>query len=212
MIIKNEEYEGNNERVADLFFKNKGYTGPIDACEEIYIPFNHNKDHWLYLKIDMVQHAAYLFNSKPSRRFGEDRKKMGELLLENMHEVLKHAYESDYVQDVSLFKVDWLSEQPLQFDEDNYDCGLFVIKYMQDSRMKAILQGDKASMTGIVAKKCVPIRKRVAGHHKATAVGIKQQQQQQSIGEAGNEFAAATATENSIQQNCILSETGAVKQ
>ncbi|KAG5516564.1 hypothetical protein RHGRI_037321 [Rhododendron griersonianum] len=205
MIIKNEEYEGNNERVADLFFKKKGYTGPIDACEEIYIPFNHNKDHWLCLKIDMVQHATYLFDSKPSRRFGEDRKKMGELLLENMHEVLKHAYGLDYVQDVSLFKVDWLSEQPLQFDEDNYDCGLFVIKYMQsapllpgfqkfdpierrrllvdllkdvnnrrylefriqfdmynmrDSRMNAILQGDKASMPGIAAKKCVPFRKR----------------------------------------------------
>ncbi|KAG5530585.1 hypothetical protein RHGRI_025520 [Rhododendron griersonianum] len=205
MIIKNEEYEGNNERVADLFFKNKGYTGPIDACEEIYIPFNYNKDHWLCLKIDMVQHATYLFDSKPSRRFGEDRKKMGELLLENMHEVLKHAYGLDYVQDVSLFKVDWLSEQPLQFDKDNYDCGLFVIKYMQsapllpgfqkfdpierrrllvdllkdvnnrrylefriqfdmynmrDSRMNAILQGDKASMPGIAAKKCVPFRKR----------------------------------------------------
>ncbi|KAF7136556.1 hypothetical protein RHSIM_Rhsim08G0168200 [Rhododendron simsii] len=72
MIIKNEEYEGNNERVADLFFKKKGYTGPIDACEEIYILFNHNKDHWLCLKIDMVQHAAYLFYSKLSRRFGED--------------------------------------------------------------------------------------------------------------------------------------------
>ncbi|XP_058190335.1 uncharacterized protein LOC131307704 isoform X3 [Rhododendron vialii] len=123
MIIKNEKYEGNNERVAGLFFKNKGYTGPIDACEEIYIPFNHNKDHWLCLKIDMVQQAAYLFDSKPSRRFGEDRKKMGELLLENMHEVLKHAYGLDYVQDLSVFKVDWLSEQPLQIDEDNYDYG-----------------------------------------------------------------------------------------
>ncbi|KAF7113357.1 hypothetical protein RHSIM_RhsimUnG0133500 [Rhododendron simsii] len=125
--------------------------------------------------------------------------------LENMHEVLKHAYGSDYVQDLSLFKVDWLSEQPLQIDEDSYDCGLFVIKYMQsaplfpgfqkfdpierrrllvdllkdvnnrrllefriqfdmynmrDSRMQAILQGDKASMTSSAAKKCVPFRKR----------------------------------------------------
>lgn len=35
MIIKNEEYEGNNERVADLYFKRIGYTGPIDACEEV---------------------------------------------------------------------------------------------------------------------------------------------------------------------------------
>ncbi|KAG5532721.1 hypothetical protein RHGRI_027130 [Rhododendron griersonianum] len=48
-----------------------------------------------------------------------------------MHEVLKHAYGSNYVQDASLYKVCWLTEQPLQLD--NYNCGLFVIKYMQSA-------------------------------------------------------------------------------
>ncbi|KAG5554273.1 hypothetical protein RHGRI_011962 [Rhododendron griersonianum] len=52
MIIKNEEYEGNNERVADLFFKNKGYTGPIDACEEVVV---WNTQEWDKKKSKMLQ-------------------------------------------------------------------------------------------------------------------------------------------------------------
>lgn len=35
MIIKNKVYEGNNERVANLYFKKQGYTGPIDALDEV---------------------------------------------------------------------------------------------------------------------------------------------------------------------------------
>ncbi|KAI7986149.1 hypothetical protein LOK49_LG14G01587 [Camellia lanceoleosa] len=43
--------------------------------------------------------------------------------------LLQYAHGEDYVQDVSSFAFQWLEDMPRQ--DNSYDCGLFVIKYMQ---------------------------------------------------------------------------------
>ncbi|CAL5357622.1 unnamed protein product [Camellia sinensis] len=45
------------------------------------------------------------------------------------HMLLQYAHGEGYVQDVSSFAFQWLEDMPRQ--DNSYDCGLFVIKYMQ---------------------------------------------------------------------------------
>ncbi|KAI8004143.1 hypothetical protein LOK49_LG08G01836 [Camellia lanceoleosa] len=49
--------------------------------------------------------------------------------VQSLHKLLQYAHGEDYVQDVSSFSFQWLEDMPRQ--ENSYDCGLFVIKYMQ---------------------------------------------------------------------------------
>ncbi|CAL5433265.1 unnamed protein product [Camellia sinensis] len=44
-------------------------------------------------------------------------------------ELLQYAHREDYVQDISSFAFQWLEDMPRQ--DNSYNCGLFVIKYMQ---------------------------------------------------------------------------------
>ncbi|KAI8022302.1 hypothetical protein LOK49_LG03G00620 [Camellia lanceoleosa] len=49
--------------------------------------------------------------------------------VQSLHKLLLYAHGEDYVQDVSSFAFQWLEDMPRQ--DNSYDCGLFVIKYMQ---------------------------------------------------------------------------------
>ncbi|KAI7997384.1 hypothetical protein LOK49_LG10G02101 [Camellia lanceoleosa] len=49
--------------------------------------------------------------------------------VQSLHKLLQYAHGEDYVQDVSSFSFQWLEDMPRQ--DNSYDCGLFVIKYMQ---------------------------------------------------------------------------------
>ncbi|KAI7999636.1 hypothetical protein LOK49_LG09G01843 [Camellia lanceoleosa] len=49
--------------------------------------------------------------------------------VQSFHKLLQYAHGEDYVQDVSSFAFQWLEDMPRQ--DNSYDCGLFVIKYMQ---------------------------------------------------------------------------------
>ncbi|KAI8015277.1 hypothetical protein LOK49_LG05G01589 [Camellia lanceoleosa] len=49
--------------------------------------------------------------------------------VQSLHKLLQYAHGEDYVQDVSSFAFQWLEDMPRQ--DNSYDCGLFVIKYMQ---------------------------------------------------------------------------------
>ncbi|CAL5443863.1 unnamed protein product [Camellia sinensis] len=50
--------------------------------------------------------------------------------VQSLHKLLQYAHGEDYVQDVSSFAFQWLEDMPRQ--DNSYDCGLFVIKYMQE--------------------------------------------------------------------------------
>ncbi|KAI8005314.1 hypothetical protein LOK49_LG08G03054 [Camellia lanceoleosa] len=49
--------------------------------------------------------------------------------VQSLHKLLQYAHREDYVQDISSFAFQWLEDMPRQ--DNSYDCGLFVIKYMQ---------------------------------------------------------------------------------
>ncbi|CAL5362040.1 unnamed protein product [Camellia sinensis] len=77
----------------------------------------------------MERRVAYLFDSSRCIGTDEDRKNQATLLVQSLHKLLQYAHGEDYVQDVSSFAFQWLEDMPRQ--DNNYDCGLFVIKYMQ---------------------------------------------------------------------------------
>ncbi|XP_028122170.1 ubiquitin-like-specific protease ESD4 isoform X3 [Camellia sinensis] len=99
------------------------------SAQFIYMPFNHGENHWLCLNINMEKRVAYLFDSSRCIDTDEDRKNKARLLLQSLHKLLQYAHGEDYVQDVSSFAFQWLEDMPRQ--HNSYDCGLFVIKYMQ---------------------------------------------------------------------------------
>ncbi|CAL5377323.1 unnamed protein product [Camellia sinensis] len=115
--------------IVEDYFGIYRYTGPLHACEEIYMPFNHGENHWLCLNINMEKWVAYLFDSSRCIDTDEDRKNQATLLVQSLHKLLQYAHGEDYVQDVSSFAFQWLEDMPRQ--DNSYDCGLFVIKYMQ---------------------------------------------------------------------------------
>ncbi|CAL5378771.1 unnamed protein product [Camellia sinensis] len=115
--------------IVEDYFGIYRYTGPLHACEEIYMPFNHGENHWLCLNVNMEKRVAYLFDSSRCIDTDEDRKNQATLLVQSLHKLLQYAHGQDYVQDVSSFAFQWLEDMPCQ--GNSYDCGLFVIKYMQ---------------------------------------------------------------------------------
>ncbi|KAF7141680.1 hypothetical protein RHSIM_Rhsim06G0089800 [Rhododendron simsii] len=52
-------------------------------------------------------------------------------MLEGLHCTLVFQYGELYQVDVTKFSITNVERQPLQHDTDGYDCGLFVIKFMQ---------------------------------------------------------------------------------
>ncbi|KAF7152748.1 hypothetical protein RHSIM_Rhsim01G0154300 [Rhododendron simsii] len=52
-------------------------------------------------------------------------------MLEGLHRALVFQYGDLYQVDVTKFNIANVQRQPLQHDTDGYDCGLFVIKFMQ---------------------------------------------------------------------------------
>ncbi|KAI8573624.1 hypothetical protein RHMOL_Rhmol01G0291400 [Rhododendron molle] len=52
-------------------------------------------------------------------------------MLEGLHRALLFQYGELYQVDVTKFNIANVERQPLQHEEDGYDCGLFVIKFMQ---------------------------------------------------------------------------------
>ncbi|CAL5406313.1 unnamed protein product [Camellia sinensis] len=107
--------------IVEDYFGIYRYTGPLHACEE--------ENHWLCLNVNMEKRVAYLFDSSRCIDTDEDRKNQDTLLVQSLHKLLQYAHGEDYVQDVSSFAFQWLEDMPRQ--DNNYDCGLFVIKYMQ---------------------------------------------------------------------------------
>ncbi|CAL5393255.1 unnamed protein product [Camellia sinensis] len=115
--------------IVEDYFGIYKYTGPLHACEEIYMPFNHGENHWLCLNVNMEKRVAYLFDSSRCIDTDEDQKNQATLLVQSLHKLLQYVHGEDYVQDVSSFAFQWLEDMPRQ--DNSYDCGLFVIKYMQ---------------------------------------------------------------------------------
>ncbi|KAI8547680.1 hypothetical protein RHMOL_Rhmol07G0214800 [Rhododendron molle] len=52
-------------------------------------------------------------------------------MLEGLHRALLLQYGELYQVDVTKFNIANVERQPLQYEEDGYDCGLFIIKFMQ---------------------------------------------------------------------------------
>ncbi|CAL5413482.1 unnamed protein product [Camellia sinensis] len=123
--------------IVEDYFGIYRYTGPLHACEEIYMPFNHRENHWLCLNVNMEKRVAYLFDSSRCIDTDEDRKNQATLLVQSLHKLLQYAHGEDYVQDVSLFAFQWLEDMPRQ--DNSYDCGLFVIKYMQEKPLPSVV-------------------------------------------------------------------------
>ncbi|CAL5323654.1 unnamed protein product [Camellia sinensis] len=116
-----QPFDDTMKDIVEDYFGIYRYTGPLHACEE--------ENHWLCLNVNMEKRVAYLFDSSRCIDTDEDRKNQATLLVQSLHKLLQYAHGEDYVQDVSSFAFQWLEDMPRQ--DNNYDCGLFVIKYMQ---------------------------------------------------------------------------------
>ncbi|KAE9444799.1 hypothetical protein C3L33_23303, partial [Rhododendron williamsianum] len=88
-------------KMCDSYFGETNFTADIRHCSLIYIPTNDRGSHWLCIKIS------------------------------GLHKVLQLQYGDDYQLDVSKFNIANVERQPLQDNTNCYDCGLFVIKFMQ---------------------------------------------------------------------------------
>ncbi|XP_028118974.1 uncharacterized protein LOC114316521 isoform X2 [Camellia sinensis] len=131
MILNKDMQPLDHEHIVTSFFGHDRYTGAIDACQRIYVPFNYRGVHWLCVKIDMVDRVAYLFDSVPSNRPNKRKLNAAKILVETMHDLLQLHFGNDYVTDVRTFHRCMLDERPVQQLDDTFDCGMFVIKFMQ---------------------------------------------------------------------------------
>ncbi|XP_028103189.1 uncharacterized protein LOC114302373 [Camellia sinensis] len=131
LILNKDMQPLHHEHIVTSFFGHDRYTGAIDACQRIYMPFNYRGVHWLCVKIDMVDRVAYLFDSVPSNRPNKRKLNAAKILVETMHDLLQLHFGNDYVTDVRTFHRCMLDERPVQQLDDTFDCGMFVIKFMQ---------------------------------------------------------------------------------
>ncbi|CAL5343140.1 unnamed protein product [Camellia sinensis] len=57
------------------------YTGPLHACKEIYMLFNHGQNHWLCLNVNVEKRVADLFDSIRCITSHEDQENQARLLI-----------------------------------------------------------------------------------------------------------------------------------
>ncbi|KAI8547678.1 hypothetical protein RHMOL_Rhmol07G0214800 [Rhododendron molle] len=119
------------KKLCSGYFGDTNFTADLSSCSMIYILTNDRGSHWFCIKIDMGIHMAYIFYSKPATRFNSFRKKLTQRVLEGLHRALLLQYGELYQVDVTKFNIANVERQPLQYEEDGYDCGLFIIKFMQ---------------------------------------------------------------------------------
>ncbi|GMP59195.1 hypothetical protein CsSME_00022573 [Camellia sinensis var. sinensis] len=131
LILNKDMQPLHHEHIVTSFFGHDRYTGAIDACQRIYMPFNYRGVHWLCVKIDMVDRVAYLFDSVPSNRPNKRKLNAAKILVQTMHDLLQLHFGNDYATDVRSFYRCMLDERPVQQLDDTFDCGMFVIKFMQ---------------------------------------------------------------------------------
>ncbi|XP_028091426.1 uncharacterized protein LOC114291761 [Camellia sinensis] len=115
--------------IVEDYFGIYRYTGPLHACEEIYMPFNHGENHWLCLNVNMEKRVAYLFDSSRCIDTDEDRKNQATLLVQSLHKLLQYAHGEDYVQDVSSFAFQWLEDMPRQDNRARLLLDLVIYKH-----------------------------------------------------------------------------------
>ncbi|KAE9444728.1 hypothetical protein C3L33_23373, partial [Rhododendron williamsianum] len=119
------------KKLCDSYFRDANFTDDIWSCSMIYIPTNDHGSDWFCIKLDIGIRMAYIFYSKPASRSNIARKKLTRTVLEGLHRALVFQYGDLYQVDVTKFNIANVQRQPLQHDTDGYDCGLFVIKFMQ---------------------------------------------------------------------------------
>ncbi|XP_028126263.1 uncharacterized protein LOC114323007 [Camellia sinensis] len=131
LILNQKTQPLNHENMVKSYFGHDRYTGVLDACEKIYMPFNYRGVHWVCLKIDMVDRVAYLFDSLASATLDTNKLNTAKMLVQTMHALLQLQFGNEYAVDMRTFEVRMLEQRPLQQLDDTFDCGMFVIKYMQ---------------------------------------------------------------------------------
>ncbi|KAL7184918.1 hypothetical protein ACSBR2_026964 [Camellia fascicularis] len=67
--------------IVEDYFGMDRYTGPLHACKEIYMSFNHGKNYWLCLNVNVEKRVAYLFDSNRCFASHEDRENQARLLI-----------------------------------------------------------------------------------------------------------------------------------
>ncbi|CAL5425778.1 unnamed protein product [Camellia sinensis] len=121
----------DHAKLCDEYFGESRYTGKLHACQEIYIPVNDHEEHWFCVNIDMAHRMAYIFDSSPSLTNDKRRELMARKLVQTMHLLLQQYFGDLYVANVKEFELERLKDACLQHKTDSYDCGMFVMKYMQ---------------------------------------------------------------------------------
>lgn len=119
------------KKLCDSYFGDGNFTADLSSCSMIYIPTNDRESHWFCIKVDLAIHMAYIFDSKPATRSNLYRKRLTKKVMEVLHRALRLQYGDLYKADVSKFNIANIESQPLQHETDGYDCGMFVIKFMQ---------------------------------------------------------------------------------
>ncbi|KAI8560538.1 hypothetical protein RHMOL_Rhmol04G0264700 [Rhododendron molle] len=118
-------------KLCDSYFRDANFTADLSSCSMIYIRTNDRGNHWFCIKVDLGIQMAYIFYSKPATRSNLFRKRLTKKVMEVLHRALRLQYGDLYKIDVNKFNIANVERQPLQHETDGYDCGLFVIKFMQ---------------------------------------------------------------------------------
>ncbi|KAI8572377.1 hypothetical protein RHMOL_Rhmol01G0193700 [Rhododendron molle] len=125
-------------KLCDSYFGDANFTADLTSCSMIYIPTNDRGNHWFCIKADLGIQMAYIFYSKPATRSNLFRKRLTKQVMEVLHRALRLQYGDLYKLMSANLTLLMLKGNPcnMRLTESfackiRYDCGLFVIKFMQ---------------------------------------------------------------------------------
>nr|XP_048326885.1 uncharacterized protein LOC107413262 isoform X2 [Ziziphus jujuba var. spinosa] len=120
-------------RFAQTWQLKKRYMGSLKQCEKIFIPIYDESGHWYLLIVCVKEAIAEIWDPLPNRRRRNYREENARQILRSLDIVFADEidcvfHQSKRFEDFNLEIPENLPKQP-----NGYDCGIFVIKYMEDS-------------------------------------------------------------------------------
>ncbi|KAI5681490.1 hypothetical protein M9H77_02718 [Catharanthus roseus] len=106
------------------YLRKNRYGGNIAECEKVFIPVNVGNTHWYCLLVEFTEKKLFILDSLQSRRRNKDVK----ALAEAFNKAFCAIFETKYEHNVSSYV---LESPELPKQNNLYDCGVYVIKFME---------------------------------------------------------------------------------
>ncbi|KAK8630060.1 hypothetical protein V6N13_078871 [Hibiscus sabdariffa] len=107
--------------------------GSLSQYDQVFIPINEGNEHWYLCVIDMLHMEAKLLDSLPLRRGNTERRKVVARLISCCETLFKDPLMISTLGSLVVPFEDLKIVVPegVPFQSNGYDCGMFVIKFMQ---------------------------------------------------------------------------------